>query len=375
VTAGDDRGPAVRFDHGRGPRPHPLQECEQPAVPEKLDSFCHILPRDYAERLFALDGIPAVANLRTRIMDIPALVDLDVRFRQLDEFGAYRQIINLAAPPVEDFGSTRTSVEFARIGNDGLARLVTEHPDRFAGFCAAVALNDVDSAIAELDRAVHQLGAVGVQIYTHVQGHPLDEQRFEPFWRYAAELDLLVQVHPCRNSSWADYPSEERSKYEIWWTFGWEYDLSAFMARIVFSGVLERYPNLKFLIHHGGSMIPHFSGRVGPGWDQLGSRTPAHQRADVTGYPLAKRPVEYFRMFYADTALFGAAHALRCALSFFGPERVLFGSDSPYDPQKGPGYIRAAIDDIEALDVTTQQRADLYAGNVRRLLGARLAGG
>lgn len=339
---------------------------------EKLDAFCHVLPRDYAERLFALDGVAAVANLRQRIMNIPALVDLDVRFRQLDEFPGYRQVINLAAPPVEDFGDPKVSADFAQRGNDGLASLVAKHPDRFAGFCAAVSLADVDTAIAELDRAVHQLGAVGVQIYTHVQGHPLDEDRFEPFWQRCAELDLLVQVHPCRNSGWADYPTEERSKYEIWWTFGWEYDLSAFMARIVFSGVLERYPNLKFLIHHGGSMVPHFSGRVGPGWDQLGSRTPPHQREDVTGYPLTKRPVDYFRMFYADTALFGATHALRCAVEFFGPDRVLFGSDSPYDPEKGPGYIRSAIADVRALDLTDEQRAGIFAGNVRRLLGSRL---
>ncbi|MET9080708.1 amidohydrolase family protein [Streptomyces sp. NPDC004237] len=104
------------------------------------------------------------------------------------------------------------------------------------------------------------------------------------------------------------------------------------MAHIVFSGVLERYPNLKFLIHHGGSMIPHFSGRIGPGWDQLGSRTPAHQQEDVTGYPLTGRPVDYFKMSYADTALFGAAHALRCALWFFGPDRVLFS----VRPREGP---------------------------------------
>jgi hypothetical protein len=188
----------------------------------------------------------------------------------------------------------------------------------------------------------------------------------------AAELDLLVQVHPCRNSSWPDYPAEERSRYEIWWTFGWEYDLSAFMARIVFGGVLERHPTLKLLIHHGGSMIPHFSGRVGPGWDQLGSRTPDHQREDVTGYPLSKRPLDYFRMFYADTALFGAAHALRCALEFFGPDRVLFGSDSPYDPEKGPGYIRSAIADLATAGLTDEERAAVFAGNVRRLAGPRL---
>jgi uncharacterized protein len=179
---------------------------------EKIDAFCHVLPRVCADRLFALDGVPAVANLRRRVMDIPALVDLDVRFRQMDEFPGYRQLVNLAAPPVEDFGDPPTAAAYARRANDALAEMTAAHPDRFAGFCAAVALTDVDAAVAELDRAVGELGAVGVQIYTHVRGHPLDERRFEPFWARAAELDVLVQVHPCRNATWPDYPVEQRSR-------------------------------------------------------------------------------------------------------------------------------------------------------------------
>ena len=151
-----------------------------------------------------------------------------------------------------------------------------------------------------------ELGALGAQIYTHVHGRAMDAAEFDPFYARVAELGGLLQVHPCRSSAWADYPTEERSKFEIWWTFGWEYDLSAFMARIVFSGVLERHPDLKLLIHHGGSMVPHFAGRVGPGWDQLGARTPETRRTTSTGYPLTKRPVDYFKMMYADTAMFGA---------------------------------------------------------------------
>lgn len=335
----------------------------------KIDSFCHILPKDYADRLFALDDVPAVANLRKRTMGIPSLVDLDVRFSQMDEFGEYRQIINVAAPPVEDVGDPTTAATFARIGNEGLAEMTRKYPDRFAGFTACVSLSDVDRAIDEARYAVNELGAFGVQIYTHVGGHPPDEERFEPFWAELAELDCLVQVHPCRNSSWPDYPVEKRSRYEIWWTFGWEYDLSTFMARIVFSGVLERHPGLKFLIHHAGSMIPHFSGRVGPGWDQLGARTPEHQRDDITGYPLTKRPLDYFKMFYADTALFGADHALRCAIEFFGTDRVLFASDSPYDPEGGPGYVRSTIKSINSLELTADDRAAIFRGNIERLVG------
>jgi predicted TIM-barrel fold metal-dependent hydrolase len=336
----------------------------------KIDAFCHILPKAYASRLFALDDVPAVANLRKRTMGVPSLVDLGVRLAQLEEFGDdYRQIINVAAPPVEDVGSPRRSREFARIANEGLAELVREHPERFAGFAACVPLNDVDAAIEEVDYAVDELGAVGVQIYTHVDGHPMDEDRFEPFYAKMAETGGLIQVHPCRNSSWADYPVESRSRYEIWWTFGWEYDLSAFMARIVFSGVLERHPGLKFLIHHGGSMVPHFAGRVGPGWDQLGARTPDDQREDVAGPPLSRRPIDYFKMFYADTAMFGAAHALRCTIDFFGIDHVLFGSDSPFDPEKGPGYIRATIENLHTLELSDAERADIFEGNLRRLLG------
>ena len=335
----------------------------------KIDVFCHLMPRQYADRLQSHGATAQSANLRTRSTTVPAMVDLDLRFRQMDEFGEdYRQIVSLPAPPPEDLGTPEVSRDFARLGNDGLADLVRRHPDRFAGFVAAVPMNDVDAALQEIDRACGELGALGIQIYTHVNGAPMDEPRFEPVYRRMAELDRMIWVHPSRNSSWADYPTESRSRYELWWVFGWEYDTAIFMGRMVFSGVLERYPNLKILIHHGGSMVPHFSGRVGPGWDQLGARTPPDQREDVEHYPLSKRPIDYFRMFYADTAMFGAQHAIRCSLDFFGADHVLFASDSPFDPEKGPGYIRATIANLEALDLTDEERRSIYEGNARRLL-------
>ncbi|MFD9074002.1 hypothetical protein ACFVZ2_28840, partial [Streptomyces lasiicapitis] len=121
------------------PAPRPAAARPQQPVDEKIDAFCHILPRTCADRLFALDDVPALANLRRRVMDIPALVDLDVRFRQMDEFPGYRQLINLAAPPAEDFGTPRSAAHHVRMANDALADLTARHPDRFAGFCAGVA--------------------------------------------------------------------------------------------------------------------------------------------------------------------------------------------------------------------------------------------
>jgi predicted TIM-barrel fold metal-dependent hydrolase len=335
----------------------------------KIDAFCHLMPRAYAERLATISDAPAAANILNRINGIPALVDLDLRFRQLEEFGDdYRQIVSLPAPPPEDLGPPAVSRAVARLGNEHLAELVASHPDRLAGWVAALPMNDPDGAVEEIDRAIG-LGALGVQIYTHVNGHPLDEERFAPFWAKMAEVDRMVWVHPSRDASWADYPSEDVSRYEIWWVFGWEYDTAAFMARVVFGGVLERHPQLKILIHHGGSMVPHFAGRVGPGWDQLGARTPPDRREQVEHAPLSKRPLDYFRMFYADTALFGAAHAIRCCLDFFGVERMLFASDTPFDPEKGPGYIRATIADLDGLGLAESDREQIYSGNARRLLG------
>jgi len=335
----------------------------------KLDAFCHVMPRPYYDRLSALTSTPAAANIRNRIAGIPSIVDLDVRFRQLDEFGEdYRQIVSLPAPPPEDLGSPDVSREMASLANDELAGLVADHPDRFAGWVAAAPMNDPDAAVEEVERAVG-LGAAGAQIYTNVNGHPLDEDRFEPFWAKMAELDKVVWVHPTRSAAFPDYATEDRSRYEIWWVFGWPYETSVFMSRIVFSGVLERYPALKILTHHAGAMAPFFAGRVGPGWDQLGARTPADRRDEIEGPPLSKRPIDYFRRFYADTAVFGAEPALRCALEFFGVERMLFASDSPFDPEKGPGYIRSTIANIDALGLDEADREAIYAGNARRVIG------
>jgi predicted TIM-barrel fold metal-dependent hydrolase len=343
----------------------------------KIDAFCHLLPAAYAERLFAIADSPVARNIQKRVSGVPALVDLDERFRIMDQFGSdYRQIINTAAPPLEDLGPATRTAELARIANDEMAALVADHPDRFEGFCAAVALDDVDNAIAETERAFDDLGALGVQIYTHVHGGPMDQERFFPFYESVARRgDKMIQVHPCRDASWSDYKTEERSKFEIWWTLGWEYDLSAFMSRLVFSGVFERLPDIKILIHHGGAMIPHFAGRVGPGWDQLGARTPADQAEDIAGYPLRLRPLDYFKKFYVDTAYFGAGDSMRTAIKFFGVDHTLFGSDTPFDPEKGPGYIRDTIANLEEMDILDDADRDrIYSGNVTELLNlGRLA--
>lgn len=333
----------------------------------KIDAFTHFLPPAYGERLMGLGDTPAARSIRKRVSGIPSITDLDVRLRQLEEFGdEYRQVISLPAPPLEDIGDAALGRDLARLANDGQAELVQEN-ERFLAFVAGLPLAEVDDAIEEARRAVRELGAAGVQIYTNVRGAAWDDPRWEPFFEAMAELDAMIWVHPSRNQTWADYPGEDRSKYEIWWTLGWPHETSLFMSRIVFSGLFDRHPDLKFLTHHGGGTIPQLAGRVAGGWDQLGARTPEDER-ELVAHDLRRRPLDYFKLFYADTALFGAPHAIASSLAFFGPERILFASDSPFDPEKGPGYIRSTIADLESLDLPEETLERIYAGNAQRLL-------
>jgi predicted TIM-barrel fold metal-dependent hydrolase len=330
-----------------------------------------VLPKRYFDRLQRISSERA-ANLLKRTAPIRTLWDLDERLRVIDPFDDYAQIISLAAPPIESLGEPAEAADLARLANDEMAELVRSRPDTFPGFVAGVPMNDVDAALAEIDRAVDELGALGIQIYTHMNGLPLDDPRFEPLFARMAELDRAIWVHPARNSSWPDYPSESKSRYEAWWLFGWPYDTSVFMARLVFSGILTRHPRLKVITHHAGGMVPFFSGRVGPGMDSFGARTP-DEESELVESGLEGRPLDAFRRFHADTAVFGAPHALRCALDFFGVEHMLFASDMPFDPVQGT-FIRDTIADVEALEITGAERERIFAGNARELLGVPVPG-
>ena len=149
--------------------------------------------------------------------------------------------------------------------------------------------------------------------------------------------------------------------------FGWPYETSVAMSRLVFSGLFDKLPDIKILTHHMGAMIPFFEGRVGPGWDQMGTRT-AFDDYGALLEKLKKRPLDYFKMFYADTALFGAEAGTVCGLDFFGADKVLFASDCPFDPEGGPMYIRETIKIMENLDVPKADLEKMCLTNARRLL-------
>jgi uncharacterized protein len=176
---------------------------------------------------------------------------------------------------------------------------------------------------------------------------------------------------PClctrRPATRADYVNELISKYEIWQVLGWPFETSVAMSRMVFSGFFERLPDLRLITHHCGAMIPYFAGRAETLWAQLGSRSADGADAELLKM-MKKTPIEFFKMFYADTVLGGSASALRCGLDFFGADRILFASDCPFDPEGGPMFIREGIHSIEDLQLSEEIQEKIYRGNALKLL-------
>jgi aminocarboxymuconate-semialdehyde decarboxylase len=333
----------------------------------KIDIFNHIFPRRFFDRMLEEGG--ATRDMGKRVRNVPVLWDLDKRFEVIEKFGdEYQQVLSIAAPPIEVMAGPKAATELAQLANDGMAELVDRYPERFPAFVASLPMNDVDAAIREMERAVDELGARGIQIFTNVNGRPLDDPQVWPIFERMAELDLPIWLHPARGANVPDYAAEQRSRYEIWWTLGWPYETSAAMARLVFSGAFDRLPGLKLITHHLGGLVPYLEGRVGPGWDQLGARTSDEDYVSLKN-GLKKRPYDYFKEnFLADTAVFGARAATVCGLDFFGPDRVLFASDSPFDPEGGSMYIRETIEILDSLDISEEDRAKIYHGNAERLL-------
>jgi predicted TIM-barrel fold metal-dependent hydrolase len=337
----------------------------------RIDAYTHFIPPKAFAKMLEIAG--DFRDIGKRVRDIPALHDLDERIKLVDSFGDYAQILAYPMPPPEVFARPDQLAEFLRTVNDGLAELVATHPDRFPAFIAQGALAEADAGVGEAERAVNELGAAGVQIYTNVKGKPLDRPEFEPFFAAMSRLGKPIFIHPARGANHPDYLDEKKSLYEIWWTFGWSYETAAAMARLVFSKILDKYPALKLLVHHFGGIVPMLEGRIGPGWDQLGARTSDEDYSSLRR-SLKKRPLDYFKQnFHADTAVFGAQAATICGMAFFPIEQVVFASDCPFDPEKGPGYIRETIRIIDALDLDEADRDKIYFRNIERLTGKSFA--
>jgi predicted TIM-barrel fold metal-dependent hydrolase len=328
-----------------------------------IDVFAHLLTPRYLHERNSRAGAGFGTQYAKYWRANPGLTDLDIRFRVMDQYPEVRQILTIAGPNVESITKPADAVECARIANDEIAELVAKHPDRFIAACACLPMTDVEATLGEIRRAIDQLGFKGIEIFTDINGKPLDAAEFLPIFELMQAYDLPILLHPRRTNSTPDYSTEDRSKFLVYTNFGWPFESSAAMARLAFGGVLERFPGLKIITHHAGGLIPFFHKRIELSWDfnieRMGYQT--------DGQTLSRAPLDYYRMFYCDTAIQGNTPALMCALEFFGADHIVFATDTPYDNELGTRVYRETIPAVDAMPISNADRRKIFEGNARRL--------
>jgi aminocarboxymuconate-semialdehyde decarboxylase len=329
-----------------------------------IDVFTHFTPKKVYDRFCELapgnPGLKAFAAL-------PALWDIDARLKLMASFPGHQHVLSLANPPIELLAEPAASPQLAQMANDALAGVCGSHPKLFPTFVASMPANNVEASVREAERAITQLGARGIQLFTNVNGKPLSHSDFLPIFDYMAKQDLPIWIHPMRGPHFADYATEDHSENEIWFTFGWPYETSACMTRLIYAGLFDRHPGIKIIAHHYAGMIPFFSKKIDLGFQQIFHGTP--QRNPVAERAGLKKPVlDYYRMLYADTAVNGSATAAACGHDFFGTAHSLFATDAPFDSVGGSQLIQGTIDAVNALPISAEDRQRILEGNARALL-------
>ncbi len=273
--------------------------------------------------------------------------DIERRLADMDRAGIDMQILSLSVPMVY-WAEPKLAVTLAQLVNDEYARVAKEYPDRFGGL-ATLPLQDVDSAIEEMKRAILDLGLQGVYIGSNINGKDLDDPVLRPFFQRAQELDVPIFVHP------ANVVGAERwGKHRLWNLLGNPFDTSIAITKLILGGVLEELPELKICFAHGGGTFPYLRGRIEHGYK---ARPESHM-----GLP--KPPSEYLcRGIYYDTLVFDEA-ILAYLVASAGIDKVLLGSDYPF--AMGDLDPVASVNRLKSLSPSESEK--ILGGNAARLL-------
>jgi aminocarboxymuconate-semialdehyde decarboxylase len=317
-----------------------------------IDGFAHVMPKDFAE---ALMGVHPTDELR-KLAKHTYFGDMENRVRVLDKFGIDKQVLTLARPSTWIGIPTDAVPKMTRLGNDTVAAVAKQFPDRF--IAVGTLPVPTEEYLPEFDRCLNELGMAGIQILTNIDGRRLHDPRFRPFFERANATKTPIWIHPQLVEGW----SEEFALDKI---FGWLYETSITLAQLVFSGIMEAYPDLRIIPHHMGAMVPHNSGRL-KGFYEARDLYPG------TGLvTLPRDPLDYFKRFYGDTMLCGTVHAFECGYKFFGPEHIVMATDYPFGPQQGELWVKETLDQIDGIGLSQTEKDLILSGNLLRLIGRR----
>ncbi len=304
----------------------------------------------------------------------------------MDRYEDYAQVLVPSGQVLEAFFSPKDSAYLVQVFNDAVAEITQKHPDRFVAAVAALPLNNIDAALKEIDRTIKELGFKGILLHTPIFAYeegrpielgynyntmkPIDSPEFMPIYESMARHNLPIWIHPVGQGGVPVYSGEKRGKYVLSHVFGWPIESAMAMGRLICSGIMTKYPNLRFIIHHCGSgIVPALAGRIANEFDKF--KAIGVLKFDQPGEedPFKnKNAADYFRMFYADTALYGGTSGLMCGHEFFGAEHIVFGTDFPYDLAGGDKFIKKTVDAIYRMAVSDADKKMIFEDNARRIL-------
>jgi len=271
----------------------------------------------------------------------------DIAYRQtvLEKEGVDTQVITLTTPGTH-VETPATAARLACLVNDAFARVIAERSPRFTAL-ATLPLNDVQASIAELKRAMTELRLPGAMVFSNVNGVALADKRYEPLWAEANRLEAIIHIHPTDPVG-----VEAMTDYWLMPLVGFLADTTLAAAKLVFAGVPERNPNIKWVLGHLGGAIPYLAERLDRGWEAF-----PDCRADIQ-----RRPTEYLRRFYYDGVNFDPT-AVRLAVDFAGADHVLAASDYPHQI----GSIAKMKSSLAELRVSDEERKKIMGENARKL--------
>ena len=328
-----------------------------PRRPRVIDFHNHFYPPAYLEALRSgqstvrseidREGNPVIYYPGDYNVAVRGHRDIDFRQRVLEKEGVDTQLITFTTPGTH-VESAETAVKFARMVNDAFAQIVRERAPRFASL-ATLPLNDPAASVAELERAMKTLGFPGAMVFSNVNGVALADARYGPLWKRAHELKAVIYIHP-------ESPVGVEAMTEDWLMplVGFLMDTTLAAAKLVFSGVVHRYPNIRWVLGHLGGAIPYLAERLDRGYKAF-----ADCRVNIS-----RPPSEYLRDFYFDTVNFEPKN-IQLAIDFAGADRILAGSDYPHQI----GSIKSMMKAVGSLKVSAKDKARIYGGNAAKLLG------
>ena len=354
-----------------------------------IDAYSHICPKGQIERL-TKSSDPVLSRSANRMLMLhdlqPSFLDVEPRMKDLDRYSIDLQVAMLNAG--QDPNSSRLAdielLKMTRTVNDECSKLQQSSNGRLYVMGVVPLSNDPKLMVEEMRRAKKELGLKGFVVFSNYYGKPIDA--YTDFWREAERLNAIVYIHPSNGGNKTTRPYEY--DYDLMHVFGWPYETTIMLSRLIFSGVMKEFPNLKIVSHHMGGMIPFFAARIKENY----VRRPRHfvnqdvsrsasgkitervedygsRGEDALNHASLDKPIfDYFRMFNYDTALDGSVASIKCGHDILGADHIVFGTDYSMGPNGGRERLETFPHKVREACVDTGAQRKIFEENILRLL-------